>query len=387
MNKAGVLSVLGHAPWPHVVLVENQTEEDIEHQILRKHKAAAGDYDKVAYLFAGGSLYDQCERIWEFLKKEIKFEEESEEDQRTSAPYTILKRGWADCKGYALFTAGVLDSLRRKGQKIDWCFRFVCYRMFCTEPGHVFVVVRDGNSEIWIDPVLNSFNYQKPYWFKRDKKVTTIGHIGKINCIPCSQPAVGGIVQAGGALISASAPALVAIPGIGPFLAVGAALVGLFTSVLKDYKTSTGVRWLTQKYQFYVLGQSNVTSDNKVTESFTDAAHKWFYGVFGVPIYDKFRYHTLTGTDPNTGKKLVPFPSAAQRAAEYLSKYPETQGVVTQEQALAAANVGTTFPPENNSPGSWKNLPLSPQLVSEMNAGAATPVTQAQSAFSLDSLA
>lgn len=378
MDRNGVLSVLGHAPWPHVVLVENQTERDIEHQILRKHRAATGDYDRIAYLFRGGGVRDISARIWKFLKKEVPFREESEDDQRTSAPYTILKRGWADCKGYALFTAGVLDALKRQGEKISWGFRFVCYKILCSEPSHVFVVVKDGDDEIWIDPVINSFDYHKPYWFARDQKVNTMSKVGSVECSDCSGAQVDGLVQTAGQLVSASAPALATIPVAGPFIAAGAALVGLFTGLLKDYKTSTGVRWLTQKYQYYVLGQGNVTSDNKVTEGYTDAAHKWFYAVFGVPVYDKFRYHTLTGTDPNTGRKLVPMPSAQQRASAYL-QYPETRSVVTNEQALAAANIGTTFPSEQLAPGSWKYIPVSPTLASEMNSGAPTPTSQAAS--------
>jgi hypothetical protein len=90
------------------------------------------------------------------------------------SPSAILYTGkttGSDCKNYSLFTAGVLDALNRMGFPINWTFRFASYRMFDKMPHHVFVVINpDTNKEIWVDPVLNGFDYKKQYYYKTDKK-------------------------------------------------------------------------------------------------------------------------------------------------------------------------------------------------------------------------
>jgi hypothetical protein len=46
-------------------------------------------------------------------------------------------------------------------------------------PHHVFVVAFPGtNREIWIDPVLSSFNEKKKYYFKTDRKMALVGISG-----------------------------------------------------------------------------------------------------------------------------------------------------------------------------------------------------------------
>jgi hypothetical protein len=87
------------------------------------------------------------------------------------SPGAILSLGKNDCKNYALFIMGVLDSLKRKGlisNKIY--YRFASYRLLDEIPHHVFAVIQDqqGN-EFFIDPVLSKFNERKTYYHKIDK--------------------------------------------------------------------------------------------------------------------------------------------------------------------------------------------------------------------------
>jgi hypothetical protein len=75
-----------------------------------------------------------------------------------------------DCKSYSLFIGGILDSLNRKGKKIKWCYRFASYRFMDKLPHHVFIVINPGKNEIWVDPVLPSYNEKKQYFYKVDRK-------------------------------------------------------------------------------------------------------------------------------------------------------------------------------------------------------------------------
>jgi hypothetical protein len=78
-----------------------------------------------------------------------------------------------DCKSYALFANGVLDSLNRKGIfQVPLAFRFAGYKDTTREPQHVFAVMYPGTKkEIWIDPVLARFNEKRQPSFYKDKKI------------------------------------------------------------------------------------------------------------------------------------------------------------------------------------------------------------------------
>jgi hypothetical protein len=100
------------------------------------------------------------------LKKNIKYVIESENKQIVRSPGAILFQGVSDCKCYSLFAGGICEALG-----IPFCYRFASYRADNKQPGHVFIVVNPGtDNEIWIDPVLGKFNYQKQYVYKIDKK-------------------------------------------------------------------------------------------------------------------------------------------------------------------------------------------------------------------------
>lgn len=152
-----------------VTVKENQQVSDIIKQILKAHEQYAWYYDKIALYFDDKTVSKICDRLFDFCKKEIKYNEEPDHNQTTALPTGILTRGHGDCKHYASFCGGVLDALKRKaGKDLNWCYRFVSYRPFSPSPHHVFVVVFDGDNEIWIDPTPGSEKVN-PVW-QLDKK-------------------------------------------------------------------------------------------------------------------------------------------------------------------------------------------------------------------------
>jgi hypothetical protein len=372
-TKQQLINRLGSLPPKRRLVVEDQQTSDIISLIEKKHYETFSDYDKIAEFFDGRNVESVCEGLYNFCKDEIEYREEPTESQYVSSPVTILRRGYCDCKGYALFCGGVLDALVRQGAKINWRYRFVSYKPFSAVPGHVFIVVKIGSREIYLDPVMNSFDYHKPYWTGSDiiteLPVNTGAAVGSIGCDCQQQIGAGETIQ----LISSVAPALAVIPVAGPFLAVGAQLVGMFSSVFgSNFAGSSGVKYLTHLYQESVLGQN--IDFKQVDSTQIEPAQKWFNAVLGVPIYDVYRYHTLSGTDPNTGKKLIPFPSADARARAYLKYQEAIAANVTYDQALEAANIAAAMPlaaAVTGNYGSWKNLPVSPSYAAMLNEQAA----------------
>jgi hypothetical protein len=155
-------------------LVHDQQVSDIMSAMLNAHTKYAPEYNKIAQSFAGRDVKSTAHNIYSFLKNNVNYVIEDDNNQMIKSPSAILYTGkttGSDCKNYSLFTAGVLDALNRMGFLINWTFRFASYRMFDKMPHHVFVVINpDTNNEIWIDPVLNGFDYKKQYYYKTDKK-------------------------------------------------------------------------------------------------------------------------------------------------------------------------------------------------------------------------
>lgn len=196
MTKEQVLKKLGAFTQPAPkILVQDQDVSDIIAGVVKKHKECTGYYDVLYPLFDGpGSWEDVAERLWTFCKEQIRYRVESTEWQWVSTPATILKNGFCDCKGYALFCAGIIDAMKRAGEDVEWCYRFASYAVFNSTPGHVFVVVNPKTDNIWLDPVLGSFDsrYPRPIW-KQDRYVQTCREkqLAGIGYIPGGGPLLG----------------------------------------------------------------------------------------------------------------------------------------------------------------------------------------------------
>jgi hypothetical protein len=149
-----------------------QGTNDIIYEIMNTHKLYEADYDRIASLFDTGNVYDTSNEIWNFLKYNLTYNEESGEEQSVKSPSAILHPGEnIDCKHYSLFAAGILDAIKRKyDDNYTWYYRFASDKKGAKEATHVFVVVNDAGKEIWIDPCLSMFDYHKNWSYYIDKQ-------------------------------------------------------------------------------------------------------------------------------------------------------------------------------------------------------------------------
>lgn len=163
-----------------VLLMQDQDVPSIMRAVTYYHKRYAGQYDKIAGLFDVGSERDIARELFNFCKHNIEYCVQDEQLQSIRSPGRILAEGSGDCKHYASFIAGVLDALKRAGLDIDWAYRFAKYQDLAGNiTNHVFVILYDQDGrEIWIDPVLNWFNYKHPYQSAVTKSVDTSRTVG-----------------------------------------------------------------------------------------------------------------------------------------------------------------------------------------------------------------
>lgn len=154
----------------------NQSVSDIMAAIKKAHEQYRDEYKKIAVYFWAGSKRATGQKIWNFLKRNVPYKAEPDNFQTIKSPAAIIATGLNgtlrnDCKNYALFTAGILQGLNDLGYKIPFAFRFASYNAFDNTPGHVFVVINPGKNEIWVDPVLSSFDEKKQYTHAIDKNM------------------------------------------------------------------------------------------------------------------------------------------------------------------------------------------------------------------------
>ncbi len=183
MNGNSLLKYLPPYKGTVTVLKKHQNTDDIIEEILSANNKYAKDYSQISSFFIGSTPRQTCKNIWTFLKQNVNYKIESENRQTIKTPAAIIATGkttGSDCKNLSLFSAGILQDLQRKGlQNIPFVFRFSSYKFFNNIPEHVFIVAFPGtNKEIWIDAVLNEFDYKKNYTYKIDKKPMLVGISG-----------------------------------------------------------------------------------------------------------------------------------------------------------------------------------------------------------------
>jgi hypothetical protein len=172
VSRSAVLEKL--APFNNFkkVVSTDQTVTDIIDGIVSTHYQYQDEYDKISQYFVGESELETARNIFNFLKSNVPYYIESNNNQTLRSPSAIVALP-GDCKSYALFANGVLDSLNRKGIfQVPLVFRFAGYKNNTREPQHVFAVMYPGTKkEIWIDPVLPRFNEKRQPSFYKDKKI------------------------------------------------------------------------------------------------------------------------------------------------------------------------------------------------------------------------
>jgi hypothetical protein len=182
VSKSTVVNALPMFRNKRVLITNLQDTDDIIKEILLAHNDYAADYDKIYQYFDTGDIDATSRTLFDFLKRNVPYTKESSDFQTVKSPAAILQPGeTVDCKNYSLFIAGVLDSIKRNtGDVWTWKYRYASYNND-PEPAHVFVVVNDGNKEIWIDPVLTHYNQRKMPTYQTDRKPKSIAGLYQIS--------------------------------------------------------------------------------------------------------------------------------------------------------------------------------------------------------------
>lgn len=127
--------------------------------------------------FRNVNLYQSSAKLWDFVKINIKYLRDPDGKQIIQLPGALLHRRkiGGDCKSMSLFISSILYNLGAENVRL----RYVSYNNNPT-PTHVYTVFDYNGNEIAVDSVIDKFDHEKKYTFKKDYKmdVFTLSGVG-----------------------------------------------------------------------------------------------------------------------------------------------------------------------------------------------------------------
>lgn len=151
------------------------TTRNIIDEVLSCYKRSKKQLKEIAATLRGNSIYDSCRMIWEFVKDNIRYIEDPADWQFIKTPAATWADGYSDCKGYSIFIASLLYN-----SGINFSFRFTSYDN-SNIPTHVYIVVKNEGREIILDCVLDQFDREKKYTYKKDFPMVSIVRVSGFN--------------------------------------------------------------------------------------------------------------------------------------------------------------------------------------------------------------
>lgn len=151
------------------ILVEEQTTTDIITELCNTSMLYQPMYDNICNYFYGPNISTALNNLWDFVKKNWNYKEDSNKNQNLYAPNVMLSNantpGYTiDCKNYSLFIYGILCGLKKKNGKLNPLFRFVSFNSKNSNPTHVYVVC---NGYV-LDCCTNRFDKEEHYEYFKD---------------------------------------------------------------------------------------------------------------------------------------------------------------------------------------------------------------------------
>lgn len=156
---------------------------DIRSAIVAAVPKATEQVKEMAVEFSGASTQEVCKKIFDFLKNEINYVADGE-NQIIRYPSALLKTKTGDCKSYSLFTAAILNNLGIPNKFVLQSFNND------PTPSHIFVETLSG---VKVDAVWGTFNSEKRPTYRYTIPVMNVKYMSGIGCSACSSTKVTGI--------------------------------------------------------------------------------------------------------------------------------------------------------------------------------------------------
>ena len=181
------------------VLFRQGDTADIISVILHADEKAPEFTRDFAPYFQSSSIRETLEKIWDFVKKEIRYIKDPQGHERIKSPGKTWADRSGDCKSMSVFIGSLLCNLG-----IPFVYRFAYYpnpmRPHDKDVNHVYPVAIVNGREYILDAVVDRFNYEEPaeYVIDYDAPCLKKKGIGNTTTTTSVQP---GIFLIGGAAV------------------------------------------------------------------------------------------------------------------------------------------------------------------------------------------
>lgn len=155
-----------------ILLHKQGTTPDIVREVLRAIRDYGDQVCELAPSFAGATVQDTARNIWQFLKTQVQYKVDPAGKQWILEPRRFLAQGFADCKGFSIFTSAILRCLGH-----DHVVRFTGYSRR-SPVTHVYIVLADGTP---VDAVWHTFGAEKAFSHKKDYHMAEISRLAGAN--------------------------------------------------------------------------------------------------------------------------------------------------------------------------------------------------------------
>lgn len=259
MLRVKLLNKVGNPNYRSSLISDWQNTNDIINALKKQHIENRAYAAKIAPYFCADSERETARNIFNFLKREIRYQVEPAEKQTVKSIPRLLADGYGDCKHYTNFANNILEACGYKP-----VYRFAGYGN--KGLSHTYTYLPESNTVL--DAVLSSFDTEKTPKYKKDMSlykmsgVNSADEIAEINGLNFSKIAnnvkkaatkASDTVKKAASQIPAAAKAIVqktATVGLAPARAAFSALValnvkGLGTNLktLYDKKGREGLTW------------------------------------------------------------------------------------------------------------------------------------------------
>lgn len=259
MLRVKLLNKVGNPNYRSSLISDWQNTNDIINALKKQHIENRAYAAKIAPYFCADTERETARNIFNFLKREIRYQVEPAEKQTVKSIPRLLADGYGDCKHYTNFANNILEACGYKP-----VYRFAGY----SNKGlsHTYTYLPDSNTVL--DAVLSSFDTEKTPKYKKDMSlykmsgVDSADEIAEINGLNFSkiasnvkkaQAKASNTVKKAAAQIPAAAKMVVqktSTVGLAPARAAFTGLValnvrGLATNLKKvlDKKGREGLQW------------------------------------------------------------------------------------------------------------------------------------------------
>lgn len=179
MNLIQIANKTIPAPENKTVLTKAEgNTQDIVAEVLQHYARYRNSLKKFAPYLKGRTVHETCSNIWNFWKKNIRYQVDPDGMQLIKSPAAVWATKFCDCKSFSVAVASCLHCLG-----IDGKFRFTSYGSNYTQPTHVYVVAVVNGHEIIIDCVWTEFGSEKPYaknWDYHMTKIYAVSGLGEV---------------------------------------------------------------------------------------------------------------------------------------------------------------------------------------------------------------